>query len=89
MQITGLSRELLVGVGVLGVVGLFLSCKLPNKILTGQSLVFLAFSLNPFSLFSGLLRLLIRALLRVSEADEDSSKTFCFPDISRQHELTL
>lgn len=73
-------QELLVScVGVLRVVGLFLSCKLPDNILTGQSLVFLPFSLNPFSLFSGLLRLLTRALLRMSEADEDSLKAFCFP----------
>lgn len=60
-------------------VGLFLSCKLPNKILTRQSLVFLPFSLNPFCLFSGLLRLLTRALLRISETDKDSLKPFCFP----------
>lgn len=97
VQITGLSRELLVScVGVLRVVGLFLNCKLPNKILIGQSLLFLPFSLNSFSLFSGLLRLLTKALLRMlrmSEADENSSlkpqKLFDFLQTTQTHFVTL
>lgn len=94
VQITGLSRELLVScVGVLRVVGLFLNCKLPNKILIGQSLLFLPFSLNPFSLFSGLLRLLTKALLRMSETDADSSlkpqKLFDFLQTTQTHFVTL
>lgn len=68
---------------------LILLCwKLSSKTLIGQNLVFLPFLLNPLSLFSGLFRLPAKTKLKVPEADEDSLKASCFPDIRELHGLT-